>query len=122
MKTGVSLLQTTPEANVSQSSVVLVNQLSSLIKTTNSQHYTALSGLIYVVGGVTELGSELTSVESFNPVTHEWTPLNSMHTARAYTGVAAIDNNLYAVGGWNDNGTLQSVEKYNIEEVSQMNI
>lgn len=71
-----------------------------------------------MIGGSSELGSELAVVESFNPVTKEWQELRSMHVRRAYVGVAALNGYIYAVGGWNDSrGTLQSVERYSVEEV-----
>ena len=72
-----------------------------------------------MVGGMSELGTEMRSLESYNPVIKEWTTLASLHTKRAYVGVACLDGCIYAVGGWNeDSGALKTVEKYNIQEVS----
>lgn len=77
-----------------------------------------LTGLLYVVGGCNDLGDELTSVESFNPVTKEWATLPDLNVRRSYTAVAVLEGCLYAVGGWNEaDGALSSVEKLNFEKV-----
>ncbi len=76
-------------------------------------------GLMYLVGGMNDLGTEMLNVESYNPITKEWCRLASLRFYRAYVGIAILDNYLYAVGGWNeDSGALDTVEKYSIEEVS----
>lgn len=76
------------------------------------------AGLIYVVGGMSELGVELRTVESYNPVTHEWHTLARMATPRAYVAVTVLDDTLYAVGGWNETTkALRTVEKYIIDKV-----
>ena len=75
-------------------------------------------GLIYIVGGMSELGVELRTLESYNPVTKEWRQLARMATPRAYVGVAVLDDCIYAVGGWNETRrALRTVERYSIEEV-----
>lgn len=77
-----------------------------------------LTGLLYIVGGSNDLGDELTCVESFNPVTKEWATLPDLNIKRSYTGVAVLDECLYAVGGWNlADGALKSVERLNFEKV-----
>ena len=74
-----------------------------------------------MVGGMSELGTEMKCVESYNPVTQEWCQLSPMLTNRAYIALAALDGCLYALGGWNeDGGALSTVEKYSIEEVCIM--
>ncbi len=79
-----------------------------------------VSGLIYILGGLSELGMELGTLESYNPVTQEWLNLAPCHIPRAYTGLVVCDGCLYAVGGWNeDHGALDSVERYHIEKVLQ---
>ena len=71
-----------------------------------------------MVGGMSELGTEMNLAESYNPVTHEWCQLSAMLTDRAYIALAALDGCLYAVGGWNeDSGALSAVERYSIDEV-----
>ena len=77
-----------------------------------------VAGLIYVIGGVSELGSELCDVESYNPVTRQWQRLQPLHTARAYMAVTAHDGHVYAAGGCNETTTaLDSVELYSVEKV-----
>lgn len=64
------------------------------------------------------MGTEMSSVESYNPITKEWIKLSDMITRRAYVGVASFDNDIYAIGGWNeDKGALNTVEKYLVEKV-----
>ena len=71
------------------------------------------------MGGSNDLGDELTSVESFNPITKEWATLPDLSIKRSYTAVAFLDGCLFAVGGWNEaDGALTSVEKLNFEKVS----
>ena len=73
---------------------------------------------MYIVGGTSDLGTEMKCVESYNPITREWCRLTDMQHSRAYVGVAALDGCIYAVGGWNEfSGALASVEKYSIEQV-----
>ena len=67
---------------------------------------------------MSELGVELRTLESYNPVTKEWRQLARMATPRAYVGVALLDDCIYAVGGWNETRrALRTVERYSIEEV-----
>ena len=74
--------------------------------------------MMYVVGGISDEGLELCSAEVFDPLSHRWCPLPTMATRRAYVGVAALNNCIYAVGGWNEAlGSLETVEKYCPEEV-----
>lgn len=41
-----------------------------------------------------------------------------MGTGRAYLGVAALNDCIYAVGGWNESqDALATVERYSFEEV-----
>ena len=73
---------------------------------------------MYLVGGCNDLSDELTAVESFNPVTKEWTNLPELNIKRSYSGVVVLDDCLYAVGGWNEpDGALKSVEKLDFKKV-----
>lgn len=76
------------------------------------------SGLIYVIGGISDEGMELRSAEVYDPISHRWSALPVMSQRRAYVGVACLNNCIYAVGGWNEAlGALETVEKYCPEEV-----
>ena len=80
---------------------------------------TVFAGLVYVMGGLNDMGLEMKMMESFNPVTQEWQTLCSMNERRAHVGVAGLDNYIYVMGGWNEHdGALSSAERYSIEEVS----
>lgn len=78
-------------------------------------------GLIYIIGGMDKdygFGSELTIVESFNPVTKEWEVLAPMNTPRANASVATLNGYIYVMGGFNTrDGDLASVERFSPEEV-----
>lgn len=77
------------------------------------------TGLIYIVGGLSELYMESDAVESYNPITKEWCPLARLKYPRAYHGLVATDGCLYAIGGFNEyKGSLNSVEKYSVKDVS----
>ncbi|XP_055007765.1 actin-binding protein IPP isoform X2 [Boleophthalmus pectinirostris] len=74
-------------------------------------------GFIYVIGGISDEGTELRSAEVYDPIARRWTALPVMATRRAYVGVACLNNCIYAVGGWNEAlGALETVEKYCPEE------
>ena len=77
-----------------------------------------ISGLIYLAGGISDMSTDLSLVESYNPVTKEWLELPKMMTKRAYVGLVVLEDMLYAVGGWNqDLGALDTVERYNFQTV-----
>lgn len=83
---------------------------------------TLFSGFIYVIGGISDEGMELRSAEAYDPISRRWSALPVMVTRRAYTGVACLNNCIYAVGGWNEAlGALETVEKYCPEEVQPGN-
>lgn len=64
------------------------------------------------------MGLEMKMMESFNPVTQEWQSLCPMSERRAHVGIAALDNYVYVIGGWNEHeGALSSAERYSVEEV-----
>lgn len=72
--------------------------------------------MVYIAGGSVE-GVEK-GLESYNPITGEWTQLARMKHSRGSLGMAAIGNHIYAVGGARPGrDALQYVEKYSIEEV-----
>uniref|UniRef100_A0A673LJT3 BTB domain-containing protein n=1 Tax=Sinocyclocheilus rhinocerous TaxID=307959 RepID=A0A673LJT3_9TELE len=74
-------------------------------------------GFIYVIGGISDEGTELRSAEVYDPISRRWSALPVMVTRRAYVGVASLNNCIYAVGGWNEAlGSLDTVEKYCLEE------
>ncbi len=80
--------------------------------------WASVPGFIYVIGGISDEGTELRSAEVYDPISRRWSALPVMVTRRAYVGVASLNNCIYAVGGWNEAlGSLDTVEKYCLEEV-----
>jgi len=49
---------------------------------------------------------------SNDPQTDGWQPLAKMTTKRALLGLAAVGGKVYAIGGWDGNSSLDSVEAY----------
>lgn len=54
----------------------------------------------------------LYSVECYHPSLDKWTAVAEMCVNRRGVGVGVLDDILYAVGGYNELGTLKSVEAY----------
>uniref|UniRef100_A0A3Q2Q1L7 Kelch-like family member 18 n=1 Tax=Fundulus heteroclitus TaxID=8078 RepID=A0A3Q2Q1L7_FUNHE len=92
---------------------------------------TSISGLIYAVGGLNSsalslAGDSLNLVEVFDPVGNFWERCQPMRTARSRVGVAVVNGLLYAIGGYDGQSRLSTVEVYNPEtdswtRVSSMN-
>ena len=47
----------------------------------------ALDGFLYVVGGRSESGAAIASVERYNPVAEQWTNVSPMRNARVGAGL-----------------------------------
>ena len=76
---------------------------------------------LYVIGGASS-GAVLPDLKRYDPVTDTWTPLASMLTARAGAVAAAVDNNIFVIGGrlsaagpCNGGPYLATVEKYDVD-------
>lgn len=111
---------------------------------------TSISGLIYAVGGLNSSGSctchlrqrtlsssgadrffcpagdSLNVVEVFDPVGNFWERCQPMRTTRSRVGVAVVNGLLYAIGGYDGQSRLSTVEVYSPEtdswaQVSSMN-
>ncbi len=74
-----------------------------------------VDGEIYVIGGLAENGSSLSTVEIFDPLSGQWSNGVSLQTARDNPGSAVIDDLLYVFGGRTRDvdDTLSSLEVYN---------
>lgn len=110
---------------------------------------TSITGLIYAVGGLNSSGTpvrllacaavilqhaashgfpgdSLNVVEVFDPIGNLWERCQPMRTARSRVGVAVVNGLLYAIGGYDGQSRLSTVEVYNPEtdswtQVSSMN-
>lgn len=66
-----------------------------------------IDNLVYAVGGSNRddgTRSNLNSMERYNPEKDEWEDMPPMHRSRGAASVTALNNCLYAVGGY-DSGT-----------------
>jgi len=96
--------------------------LGSRLNTARTGHGIAITGndCIYVFGGTAEYspGSDLASVEKYDPATGVWTLVASMHEARGTPGYAVDgQGRIYAIGGGRIGGpvALSTVERYDPE-------
>lgn len=51
----------------------------------------------------------------YDPTRNEWKMIGNMTSARSNAGIAAVGNTIYAVGGFDGNEFLNTVEVYNLE-------
>ena len=58
----------------------------------------------------------LRTCERYDPDTDEWTTLASMNIKRSRVSLVANSGRLYAVGGYDGNSNLASMEVYSAEE------
>ena len=119
---GTNTLQATA-AGLSGSPRVFVATASCNCWTTKASMPTArekmaastINGVLYAVGGHTQNGGILATVEAYDPATDTWKTKASMPTARYLLGTAVVKGVLYAVGGSNSptgNSDLTTVEAY----------
>ncbi len=51
----------------------------------------------------------------YNTLTHQWSTVAQMNTARAWPAVAVIDKKIYIMGGFDGSHRLRTVECYDPE-------
>ncbi|KAJ6655392.1 hypothetical protein lerEdw1_005450 [Lerista edwardsae] len=78
---------------------------------------TTWNGFLYAIGGHDAPASNLTSrlsdcVERYDPKTDTWTAVASMSISRDAVGVCLLGDRLYAVGGYDGQTYLNTVESY----------
>jgi hypothetical protein len=72
-------------------------------------------GLIYAIGGYDADGNSLGTVEAYDPIKGAWSspPPSPMSTPRAFhAAVTGLDGLIYAIGGYNSEGPVSTVEAY----------
>lgn len=80
--------------------------------------HTVLSGRLFVIGGDDEQGTDLKSVEHFDPSTNEWQTVAPMRQKR-YSPAACVSHGfIYVFGGYGDGVPLSSVERYDSRQNS----
>ena len=76
---------------------------------------------MYIAGGFN--GQEcLSSAESYNPSTNQWTLIQGMRNRRSGVGVIAHENCIYAIGGFNGITRMNNGERYNPQTNQWTNI
>ena len=82
-----------------------------------SKHGLVVSGdnKVYMAGGEYPDGTASSSVWRYDPSLDVWQEVESMTTARSELGLAMLDGQVYAVGGWQGSRRLDSVERYKPE-------
>ncbi|EJW79909.1 kelch domain-containing protein family protein, partial [Wuchereria bancrofti] len=73
-------------------------------------------GLIFAVGGLTNSGDSLSTVEMYDPMTGKWTSAQPMNSIRSRVGVAVLNRMLYAIGGFNGHDRLRTVEIFDPDQ------
>lgn len=74
-------------------------------------------GLVYVLGGCSETGMPLDSVEVLDVESQTWTQIPPLPTARAGASAVVLGGQLMVLGGMNQQQTpLASVEMYHPDE------
>ena len=66
---------------------------------------------IYAVGGRDDC-TELSSAERYNPNTNTWSPIVAMMSRRSGVGLAVVNGQLYAVGGFDGTTYLKTIETF----------
>lgn len=72
----------------------------------------SIAGLIYAVGGLNSAGDSLNVAEVFDPIANHWERCQEMVTSRSRVGVAMVNGLLYAIGGFDGQSRLSTVEVY----------
>jgi N-acetylneuraminic acid mutarotase len=75
----------------------------------------AWNGKVVATGGYKAKGVPLNSAEQYDPETNKWIAISSLLTARCVHALVNADNALFAIGGWDDEANVSSVERYDAE-------
>ncbi|TKR77315.1 hypothetical protein L596_018312 [Steinernema carpocapsae] len=86
-------------------------------------------GQIFAIGGLTShssMGTPMSTVEMYDPLSGKWTQATPMTTYRSRVGVAVMNRDLYAIGGFDGHDRLKTVEvmksdTHQWEEIAPLN-
>lgn len=81
-----------------------------------------LSGRLYVIGGKIEQDRRVNSVECYEPATNKWQTVPPMLHERSKSAAYALNGFIYVLGGYGKDNCLQSIERYNSDEASWMEV
>jgi DNA-binding CsgD family transcriptional regulator len=73
-----------------------------------------LDGKIYVPGGCTIEGQAIDKLEIYNPQADEWTRGSPLPDARCGYGLAALEDNLILIGGWDGEDFTDTIFVYTV--------
>ncbi|XP_068128340.1 kelch repeat and BTB domain-containing protein 8-like isoform X2 [Hyperolius riggenbachi] len=76
----------------------------------------AVGNYLYVTGGELEDLSSSKAFYVYDSMTNDWTELPSMMSPRMKHGFLSCKKKLYAVGGWNKDGILDSMECFDLSK------
>ncbi|VDM96613.1 unnamed protein product [Thelazia callipaeda] len=79
-------------------------------------------GSIFAVGGLTNSGDSLSTVEMYDSLTGKWTSAQPMNSIRSRVGVAVMNRMLYAIGGFNGHDRLRTVEVFDPDQNKWMEV
>ena len=71
-----------------------------------------VNGIIYAMGGGSEVRQPLSIVEAYDPATDTWTKKAGMPTARCGPGTCLVNGKIYAIGGATGYDLLSTIEIY----------
>ncbi|XP_076820206.1 kelch-like protein 12 [Clavelina lepadiformis] len=96
----------------------------SLIRNMNKKrsHHTLVSarGLLYALGG--HDGNATNTAECYDPRNGKWEYIPPMKTCRSRLTSVVLKNEIYAIGGQDGSKNLSSVEKYNLDTKTWLDV
>ncbi|CAK8688353.1 unnamed protein product [Clavelina lepadiformis] len=98
---------------------------SSVRNTNDKRHYHALvsaRGLLYALGGLDNDWYATNLAECYDPRKGKWKYIPPMKSRRSRLTAVVLNNEIYAIGGIGGSNRLSSVEKYNLDKKTWINV
>lgn len=80
--------------------------------------HAVLTGRLFLMGGKNDLAGRHSSVEYYDPVAKKWRMVAPMRHARSHATASVSNGFIYILGGLDNEGALQSIEKYDPQDNS----